>query len=97
VIGTTSSAIKARRARAAGASHVILYNKESVPDAVSKLTRGQGVEGIYDGVGASTWKGDLEAIKVKGTIVALGDASGPVPPFRLSTLAAKNIKVCYPS
>ncbi|QRV83090.1 Zinc-binding dehydrogenase [Ceratobasidium sp. AG-Ba] len=79
VIGTTSSEAKARRARAAGASH------------------GKGVQGIYDGIGAATWKGDLEAIAVMGTIVSLGDASGPVPPVNLHTLAEKNVKVCYPA
>ncbi|KAG8742231.1 hypothetical protein FRC10_001777 [Ceratobasidium sp. 414] len=96
VIGSTSSEAKARHARAAGASHVILYTKQSIPNTVLKLTKGQGVQGIYDGVGAATWKGDMEAIAVMGTIVSLGDASGPVPPVRLHTLAEKNVKVCYP-
>ncbi|KAG8695734.1 hypothetical protein FRC08_007587, partial [Ceratobasidium sp. 394] len=96
VIGSTSSELKARHALAAGASHIILYTKQSIPDTVLKITKGQGVQGIYDGVGAATWKGDLEAIAVMGTIVSLGDASGPVPPVRLHTLAEKNVKVCYP-
>ncbi|KAG9127566.1 hypothetical protein FRC07_012196 [Ceratobasidium sp. 392] len=96
VIGSTSSEAKARHARAAGASHVIIHTKQSIPDTVLKITKGQGVQGIYDSVGAATWKGDLEAIAPMGTIVSLGDASGPVPPVRLHTLARKNVKVCYP-
>ncbi|KAG8782041.1 hypothetical protein FRC12_021283 [Ceratobasidium sp. 428] len=96
VIGSTSTEAKARHARAAGASQVIIYTKQSIPDTVLKLTKGEGVQGIYDGVGAATWKGDMEAIAVMGTIVSLGDASGPVPPVQLHTLAKKNVKVCYP-
>ncbi|QRV97240.1 Zinc-binding dehydrogenase [Ceratobasidium sp. AG-Ba] len=97
VIGTTSSEAKARRARAAGPSHVILYTKDSIPRTVLKITNGQGGQGIYGGIGAATWNGNLEVIAIMGTIVSLGDASGPVPPVNLHTLAEKNVKVCYPA
>lgn len=47
----------------------------------------------YDSVGASTWKGSLEVVKKKGTVVFFGNSSGPVPPFDIQRLAQKNIKI----
>ncbi|QRV94569.1 Zinc-binding dehydrogenase [Ceratobasidium sp. AG-Ba] len=96
VIGTTSSQIKADIAKKAGAAHVINYSEESVPEAVLKLTNGKGVEGIFDGVGASTWEDNFTSIRRKGTIVSFGNASGVVPPFSILKLGPKNVKVCRP-
>ncbi|CEL53413.1 NADPH2:quinone reductase [Rhizoctonia solani AG-1 IB] len=97
VIGTTSSQIKADIAKKAGAKHIINYSVLSVPEEVTKLTSGRGVEAIFDGVGASTWEGNFTSIRRKGTIASFGNASGVVPPFSLLKLVPKNIKVCRPS
>ncbi|KAF8595834.1 NAD-P-binding protein [Ceratobasidium sp. AG-I] len=96
VIGTTSSQVKADIAKKAGATHVINYSHESVPESVLKLTNGRGVEAIFDGVGASTWEDNFTSIRRKGTIVSFGNASGVVPPFSLLKLGPKNVKVCRP-
>nr|VWP01538.1 Plp [Ganoderma boninense] len=42
---------------------------------------GRGVHAIFDGVGRDTFETDLACIRVKGTIVWLGFASGLVEPF----------------
>lgn len=39
----------------------------------------------------------LESVSRKGTIVSIGNASGPVPPISLLTLSSKNIKVARPT
>ena len=36
---------------------------------------------VYDGVGKDTFDGSLAALRIRGTMVLFGAASGPVPPF----------------
>ena len=36
---------------------------------------------VYDGVGKDTFDGSLAALRIRGTLVLFGGASGPVPPF----------------
>lgn len=79
VIGTVSTAEKERLAREAGADEVIGY--DGFPDAVRRLTGGEGVPVVYDGVGATTFDGSLAALRRRGTLALYGAASGPVPPM----------------
>jgi NADPH:quinone reductase len=89
VIGTAGSEEKAARAKAHGADHVILYDRESVPERVKALTGGKGVPVVYDSVGRSTFAGSLDSLQPFGLLVSFGNASGPVPPVDLSILAQK--------
>jgi len=97
VIGTTSTPEKAELAKANGADHVILYKEEDTAKRVLEITKGEGVEGIFDGVGKDTVEIDFKVIKRKGTIVFVGNASGAVPPISPLRLAAKNIKILRPT
>jgi NADPH:quinone reductase len=45
-----------------------------------RITNGRGADLIIDGVGRTTFKGDLEAAAVRGHIVIFGAASGPADP-----------------
>jgi NADPH2:quinone reductase len=81
VIGTVSTQEKERLARAAGADEIIRYDREEFPQRVKELTGGRGVDVVYDGVGASTFDGDLLSLRPRGMLVLYGAASGPVPPF----------------
>ncbi|KAI1785866.1 NAD-P-binding protein [Ganoderma leucocontextum] len=97
VIGTTSTAEKAAVARAHGADHVILYRDEDVAARVLEITNGEGVHAIFDGVGKDTFQTNLKAIRVKGTIVGMGSASGKIEAFNPEVLYTKNVKFVYPS
>lgn len=81
VIGTVSSEEKERLARQAGADEIIRYDREDFPQRVKALTGGRGVDVVYDGVGRSTFEGDLLSLRPRGMLVLYGAASGPVPPF----------------
>lgn len=54
VIGTTSTAEKAKLAKEHGADEVILYKDEDTVKRVLELTNGEGVEAVFDGVGKDT-------------------------------------------
>ncbi|KAJ8691639.1 NADPH:quinone reductase [Pleurotus ostreatus] len=97
VIGTTSTPEKAALAKINGADYVILYKNENTVQRVLELTNGEGVDAIFDGVGKDTFDADFEMIKRKGTIVSLGNASGPVPPFPPLKLVQKNVKLLRPT
>src|SRR5579883_33104 len=91
VIGTTSTEEKARVARDAGAEHVIVYTDEDFVAETKRITKGHGADLIIDGVGRSTFKGDLEAVAVRGHIVIFGSASGPADPISPNALMPKSI------
>ncbi|MFI8413766.1 quinone oxidoreductase family protein [Paeniglutamicibacter gangotriensis] len=86
VITTTSTPEKAELARTAGADHVLGY--DDVPERVREITGGRGVDVVYDGIGKDTFDGSLDALKIRGTLVLFGGASGQVPPFDLQQLNA---------
>lgn len=81
VIGTTSSAEKAAKAKAMGARDVIDYTKTNFADEVKKITGGKGADLILDSVGKTTFLGDLEALRTRGHVVVYGAASGPADPI----------------
>jgi NADPH2:quinone reductase len=88
-IATVGSDPKGKLALAAGASEVIVYTREDFPKRVRELTGGAGVPVVYDSVGRSTFEGSLDCLAPLGLMVSYGNASGAVPPFDISQLAAK--------
>jgi NADPH2:quinone reductase len=89
VIGTVSSAAKARLARANGCAHTIDYTKKDFVREVRKLTGGDMLPVVYDSVGAATFPQSLDCLQPFGLFVSYGNASGPVPPFSPQLLAQK--------
>ena len=89
VIGTVGSSEKAELARSFGCDESILYDKEDFVSRVKEITRGQGVDVVYDSVGQSTFMKSLDCLKPMGMMVSFGQASGPIPSFDLGILAAK--------
>lgn len=79
VIATASSDAKRALALAAGADHAIPYDDFAA--SVRALTNGEGAHVVYDGVGAATADGSMASLRIRGTLVLFGNASGPVPPI----------------
>jgi len=86
VIGTAGSDQKAQLARDAGADEVIVYTTQDFETETRRLTEGQGVHVVYDGVGKDTFEKDLKVLRPRGYLVLFGGASGAVPPFDLLEL-----------
>ena len=86
VIGTTSTPEKAEIARRNGVDHVFGY--DDFADRVREVTDGVGASVVYDGVGADTFAGSLRALRIRGVLVLIGNASGPVPPVDVNALNA---------
>jgi NADPH2:quinone reductase len=89
VIGTVSTAEKARLAFEHGCEHVINYVKESFVHRVHEITHAEGVAAAFDSVGKTTFRATLDCIRARGLMVAFGQSSGTIPPFDLSLLSIK--------
>jgi NADPH2:quinone reductase len=89
VIATVSTEEKAQLARKAGADDVIFYTKQDFEVETKRLTDGNGVHVIYDGVGKTTFDQDLNVLRPRGYLALFGASSGPVPLFDLNRLAQK--------
>ncbi len=79
VIGTASSASKCKEITRAGAKHAIDTSKKDVAKEVVKITKGAGVDVIFDPVGKDTYETSLACLKDRGLLASFGGASGPVP------------------
>ncbi|GAA0432432.1 quinone oxidoreductase [Streptomyces luteireticuli] len=87
VIGTVSTEEKEKLARAHGADEVIRYTEtDDLAGEVRRLTGGEGVHAVYDGVGAATFDASLDSLRTRGTLVLYGGASGAVPPVDVMRL-----------
>lgn len=89
VIGTVGSEEKARLAKGDGASDTILYNQQDFVAEIKRLTGGQGVDVIYDGVGQATLLKGFDCLKTRGMMVAFGQSSGPAAPIDILLLSQK--------
>jgi NADPH:quinone reductase len=89
VIGTVGSADKALLARAHGCTHVINYREEDFVTMVKAYTDGKGVDVVYDSIGKDTFPASLDCLKPLGLWVSFGQASGPVPEFKITLLSQK--------
>ena len=78
IIGTVGSEDKINIAKKNGCDFVINYSKDDFVKKVLEITKGKGVPVVYDGVGKSTFNGSIECLKIRGTMVSFGNASGPV-------------------
>ncbi|MBT5775699.1 MAG: quinone oxidoreductase [Dehalococcoidia bacterium] len=78
VIAVVGNEGKAGLARELGADVVIDRSGVDILEAVREATGGEGVDAVYDAVGAATIEQSLLATKRRGTCVLYGGASGPV-------------------
>lgn len=87
VIATVSTEEKAKLARQAGASEVILYTQADFEAETKRLTNGYGVDVVYDSVGKDTFQKSLACLRTRGLLALYGASSGAVPPFDLIQLS----------
>jgi len=79
VIAAASSAEKLAVAKAASADHLINYSEQSLKDELKTLTKGQGVDVIYDPVGGPLFEEAFRSIAWNGRMLVIGFASGEIP------------------
>ncbi len=66
--------------QALGAEHTLLSSRPDLAEEILRLTGGQGVHVVYDGVGKATWELSKGVLRLLGLLVSFGNASGKVGP-----------------
>jgi len=97
VYATVGNEAKAELARGAGADEVIIYSKQDFEAEVKRLTRGRGVDVVYDSVGKDTFDKSLNSLRPRGYLVLYGQSSGVVPPIDANILAKASVFFTRPS
>ena len=98
VIGTVGSDNKIKIAEENGYSHVINYTKDNFAKEVMKITNNKGVPAVFDGVGKKTFHGSLECLSIRGMMISLGNASGPLDPVNVpKEIQPKGLYLTRPS
>ncbi len=87
-IGVVSNEEKAALAKSFGAAHTVVGHANLVAE-VKRITGGAMVPVVYDSVGKDSFTASIDSLAPLGLMVSYGNASGPVPAFDLSLLAAK--------
>jgi len=88
VIGIVSSAEKARFAKRNGCHHPIVTRKANFAKQVREITGGKGVDVVYDSVGKLTWDESLACLRLRGTMISFGSASGEPPKVDIAATGA---------
>jgi NADPH2:quinone reductase len=76
VIAAASSDEKLAVAKARGADHLVLYQREPFRDAVKRITDGRGVDIVYDPVGGEIFENSVRCIAWGARILVIGFAGG---------------------
>lgn len=91
VIAAASSDDKLDVCRKLGADHVVNYSKESLKDAVGRITGGAFCDVIYDPVGGDIFDQCVRCVATAGyaRLLVIGFASGTIPKFPVNMALIK--------
>lgn len=90
VIAAASSADKLTAARAQGADEVIEYSAEGLKERALSMTRGAGVDVVFDPVGGELHEDALASLDAGGRYLVIGFAGGAIPRIPANRLLVKN-------
>jgi NADPH2:quinone reductase len=93
VIAAASSEEKLAFAREAGADEAINYSLASLREAVKELTKGRGVDVVYDPVGGELAQQALRSLAWQGRYLVIGFACGEIPNFPANIALLKEASI----
>ncbi|CAI8042513.1 Quinone oxidoreductase 1 [Geodia barretti] len=96
VVATVGSDAKADLARAAGADHVVNYTTTDLVAGVEDAVGPEAIDVVYDGVGAAVYDDSLRLLRLRGSMVTFGNASGAVEPKAPLHLMGKSLWLTRP-
>jgi len=76
VITTVGSDTKEKKAKELGADHIINYKNKDFVKEIQTLTKGKGVQVVFEHIGAETFTKSLACLSKKGRLVTCGVTSG---------------------
>jgi NADPH:quinone reductase-like Zn-dependent oxidoreductase len=91
VITTAGDDVKLEKARVLGADYGINHYKQKISEEVRRITNKEGVDIVFEHVGAATWDESVKSLKAAGTLVTCGATTGPSVAIDLRHLFARNL------
>jgi NADPH:quinone reductase len=91
--GTSSSEDKLARVRELGLQHGINYKQLDYVDAIKDLTRGEGVDAVFEMLGGEHVAKSVRCVREFGRIIVYGAATGQTPQIDTRILYAKGASV----
>ncbi|HVR26909.1 MAG TPA: NADPH:quinone oxidoreductase family protein [Candidatus Polarisedimenticolia bacterium] len=91
--GTSSSAEKLTRVNELGLQHGINYKQQDYEDAVKNLTRGEGVDAVFEMLGGEHTAKSLRCLRDFGRVIQYGTATGKPPQLDIRALYAKSASI----
>ena len=95
VIPVTSTVAKVEKLTQLGFEYSCTYAQ--MKEQVQNLTKGLGVNVVYDSVGKDTFNQTIELVARRGDMVLYGAASGPVEPVNPLSLTRNSIYLSRPT
>jgi NADPH:quinone reductase len=93
VIAAASSAEKLAVCQQHGADELINYSTEDLKERVRALTRGKGVDVIFDPLGGNYSEAALRSIAWNGRMLVIGFAAGDIPRIPLNLTLLKGCSI----
>ncbi len=93
IIAAASTAEKLAFCKENGADYVINYANEDLKTRVKEITKGKGVDVIYDPVGDAYTEPALRTIAWKGRYLVVGFAAGEIPKIPLNLALLKGCEI----
>ncbi len=93
VIATAGTDEKLAKARELGADETINYNKSDFAEEIKKITNKNGVDVIFDQIGASVWDKNIQSLAPRGRLLLVGVVGGGAASANLGALIIRDISV----
>jgi NADPH2:quinone reductase len=93
VIAAASSAEKLAFCREHGATETIDYKREDLKDRIKAITKGHGVDVVYDPVGGALTEAAVRGTAWQGRYLVIGFASGEIPKPPLNLVLLKGCQI----
>jgi len=91
--GTSSSEDKLARVRELGLQHGINYKQRDYVEAIKELTRGEGVDAVFEMLGGEHVAKSVKCLRDFGRVIVYGAATGQTPQLDTRILYAKGASV----
>jgi NADPH2:quinone reductase len=88
--GTSSSEDKLARVKKLGLQHGINYKQHDYEEVVQNLTRGEGVDAVFEMLGGEHTAKSLRSLRDFGRVIQYGTATGQAPQLDVRALYAKS-------
>ena len=88
--GTSSSDEKLARVKKLGLQHGINYKEHDYEEVVKNLTRGEGVDAVFEMLGGEHTAKSLRCLRDFGRVIQYGTATGKPPKLDLRAIYAKS-------